>query len=510
MSKQPKPASTDGQSGRRTVVYARISKDITGEELGVTRQLEECRQYAASHGLAIVGEFSDNSISAYRTVQVKAADGTRRTEKRALPRPGYEAMLDYIEKADLPVEVVLAWSVDRIFRQSRMLEDFIDFLEGHTRLDIQAVHGSEYDLSTSEGRQTARIIVSIATGESERKSERIRSQKAQAASMGRRLGGGVRPFGYQGTDFNQIDEDEAALIRQWAQLVIAGEPVRQMALQASAAGIKTPRGNNWQTTTLRRLLTSARVGGKLEHNGVIVGPAEWPAILDEATQQQVIAILDARGDRYRRGDRKPTLLAGIAACGLCGGKLRSQPVKRNGVSQPALACRNDPASNAHGCGKIKVRGDWAEAFVEAYVLELLNDPDLVARLAALRSSSGNRDSELVTEIQRIEQAIARVNRFLVNGTLDEAEGRKAKDELLAEKRQVEAKLTTIRSQAPVAAMLSTQDRRAEWKSLGVEGRRELIAGFIKQLIVKPAKRGSTKPDPNRFAIILHDDLLGVG
>ncbi|VII97676.1 Recombinase [Arthrobacter sp. DR-2P] len=35
---------------RSAAIYARISSDQTGEALGVTRQLEDCRKLAADHG----------------------------------------------------------------------------------------------------------------------------------------------------------------------------------------------------------------------------------------------------------------------------------------------------------------------------------------------------------------------------------------------------------------------------------------------------------------------------
>ncbi|VXC31982.1 hypothetical protein ARTHRO9AX_270001 [Arthrobacter sp. 9AX] len=51
---------------RSAAIYARISSDQSGEALGVTRQLEDCRKLAADHGWTIGDEYVDNDISAYK------------------------------------------------------------------------------------------------------------------------------------------------------------------------------------------------------------------------------------------------------------------------------------------------------------------------------------------------------------------------------------------------------------------------------------------------------------
>ncbi|WP_255499967.1 recombinase family protein [Actinotalea sp. JY-7885] len=58
-------------------VYARISQDRSGEELGVRRQLADCRVEAQRRGWAVAEEYVDDDLSAY--------SGKK--------RPAYERML---------------------------------------------------------------------------------------------------------------------------------------------------------------------------------------------------------------------------------------------------------------------------------------------------------------------------------------------------------------------------------------------------------------------------------
>src|SRR5262245_61793075 len=91
---------------RRCALYLRISDDREGEAKGVERQRRDCRKYARERGWQIVAEFTDNDIS--------ASSFTKKT------RPEYKRMLQLVKSGD--VDVVLAWSLDRLYRRPRELE----------------------------------------------------------------------------------------------------------------------------------------------------------------------------------------------------------------------------------------------------------------------------------------------------------------------------------------------------------------------------------------------------
>ena len=81
MSKTPKSAA----------IYARISLDLDGTGLGVARQLEDCRAFAAQHGWVIGDEYVDNDTSAY--------SGKK--------RPEYSRMLEDIAGGDRDAVIAL-------------------------------------------------------------------------------------------------------------------------------------------------------------------------------------------------------------------------------------------------------------------------------------------------------------------------------------------------------------------------------------------------------------------
>jgi site-specific DNA recombinase len=50
----------------RCAIYCRISEDRTGQEYGISRQLQDARELVRSRGWDVAGEFSDNDISAHK------------------------------------------------------------------------------------------------------------------------------------------------------------------------------------------------------------------------------------------------------------------------------------------------------------------------------------------------------------------------------------------------------------------------------------------------------------
>ena len=79
--------------------------------------------------------------------------------------------------------------------------------------------------------------------------------------------------------------------------MLMGESVRSIAFDFNDRGIKPVAGGRWVGSTLRRVLMSPRIAGLREHNGEVVGKAVWPAIIDGATHDRLVGLLDDPGRR---------------------------------------------------------------------------------------------------------------------------------------------------------------------------------------------------------------------
>ncbi|WP_275888197.1 recombinase family protein [Nonomuraea lactucae] len=159
------------QTLKRSSIYLRISLDHTGEGLAVERQRADCERIARERGWKIVATYTDNSISA---------------SDKANVRPDYDRMVrDY---SNGRFDAVICWDLDRLTRQPRQLEDWIDAATEPGLLLVTA--NGEADLSTDGGRLFARIKASVARAEVER--ARQSAAQRQRAAMGRPPRG-VRP-----------------------------------------------------------------------------------------------------------------------------------------------------------------------------------------------------------------------------------------------------------------------------------------------------------------------------
>jgi site-specific DNA recombinase len=148
------------------------------------------------------------------------------------PRPEFERMLDDLRSRR--IGAVLAWHLDRLTRHPRELEAFIDLCD-ELRVELGCVTG-EVDLGSHIGRLTARVLGGLARYESDHKSERIRRKHEEIAVKGRVSGGGSRPYGYE-ADKVTIRAAEAAIVRECATRLLAGEPVRSIARDLNERGV---------------------------------------------------------------------------------------------------------------------------------------------------------------------------------------------------------------------------------------------------------------------------------
>ncbi len=278
---------------RRVGIYVRISKDRSGEMVGVARQEEDCRARATEKGWDIVEVYVENDTSAFKSRK---------------PRPEWQRLLGDIRSG--AIDALLAQHPDRFNKGGRDLEDLIDAVEA-TGCLVDSVDYRHYDLSSRSGRTLARLIGVVARDESEAKSERYANKHAELARKGR-WHGGRRPYGYDvvptvrgkapsdGT--LMVLADEAEIIRDAAERALAGETLYSICSDLNRRGVPTAQGATWRTQTMRRILTSHTHAGRREYKGEAVSQATWPAIIEDVTHRRLkLLLLDDRRRVGRRG-----------------------------------------------------------------------------------------------------------------------------------------------------------------------------------------------------------------
>ncbi len=367
-------------TGTRCAVYLRISLDRTGDRLAVDRQREDCEKIAAERGWQMVKEYVDNSVSAYAREKV---------------RPDYDRMVaDYRAGA---FDAIVCWELDRLTRQPRQLEDWIEWAEGG-RLQLVTANG-EADLTTDGGRMYARIKAATSRAEMERKAERQRRALRQRADHGRPPLG-VRLTGY--TTTGDVIPDEAETVRDIFARFAAGESLKGLVRWLTKTGRTTRHGKAWSPSTVRTILTNPRYAGHAVYRGARHGAVEgtWQRLVTPETFAVVQhRLTDPRRATNRQGTDRKHLGSGLYRCS-CGLPMR-------GWSGNRYRC-------ADGC--YSRSGTEVDPLVEAVVVERLSRPDL-AELLTDRGGS-ERAEALLSEVRRLRDRLAAVEGDYDAGLID--------------------------------------------------------------------------------------------
>lgn len=251
----------------RAAVYLRISRDDARLGLAVERQRSECLALIKKMGLELAQTYTDNAVSAYA---------------RRVTRPAFDAMTKDYESGKF--DVVVAWDIDRFSRQPVQMERWIEM--GESR-GLQIITPTEVtDLGTDNGRMFARIKLSVARAEVERKSARQKAQVEQAKESGiyrHRLG------------FNDPD-----VIKRIFSMALDGDGVYKIAQTLNADGLTTLAGKAWTGQSVKAIVARTP-----RHRGTLIPADDY---------DKAVALV-SRGVRV--GPKSKGRFSGVARC-TCG------------------------------------------------------------------------------------------------------------------------------------------------------------------------------------------------
>jgi len=452
-------------------IYARISSDPDHDQLGVGRQLADCRARAAERGWRVLDEYVDDDKGAWS----------------GKPRPEYRRMLADI--VDGQVGAVLVWHTDRLTRHPRELEEYIEVCEPHSVL-THAVTSGDIDLTTSDGQCFARILGAMARKESDDKSRRIRRKHEELALAGKLAGGGTRPFGYQ-ADRRTIEPQEAAIVREAAERILAGDSLRSLSADLNRRGVPTVTGTRWVSSVLRQMLLSARISGQREHHREIVAPGDWDAIITPDQTARLRALL-TDPERLTSRTARRYALTGLLRCSVCGSRLVARP---RGDGARRYICAKGPG--LPGCGGIAILSDTLERFIVEAVLHRLDSPALAAALAGASAPSELPDAmrlEAETSSRELEQlAAAWGNRQIT--WLEFLAARKPIEARLESAKRTFARRSRVTALEPYVGASSTL--RELWPELPLSRQRAVLAAILDRVVVGRAVPGRNTFDESR-------------
>lgn len=457
----------------RCAIYLRISLDPTGEQLAVQRQREDCLKIAAARGWQVIEpHYTDNSVSAW--------------DKRK-KRPGYDAMVAGYR--DGKFDAIVVWDLDRLTRQPRQLEDWIDAAE-ERGLKLVTANG-EADLSTDAGRLFARIKAGVARSESDRKAAR------QARALRQRAEAGNAPLGVRLTGYTtsgalapadrcdvatRREISETGLIREIFDRFHSGDSLKGIATWWKNSPYPTRHGRDPSPSSIRDILTNPRYAGRViynRHAAKGTGPsaaATFPPLIGEAVFDAVQHKLADPRRRKQVGTDRKHLGSGLYLCGVC-----DRPVRSHGTPH-RYRCPQ---------GHVTRTADLVDEYVLALIREQLSRPGLATLLAV---PAGKEAQDLTAVIETLRGRLERTKADYDTDLIDGERYRVKTAKLTAELGTAETARVRLLAGSEVAGTLTAPDPVAAFDAapLGVQ---RAVIGFFVTVRLDPAPRGRRGFDP---------------
>jgi hypothetical protein len=414
---------------------------------------------------------------------------------------------------------VLAYASGRLTRRPREHEEQISLAENH---GVQYLFSKspEFDLNTAAGRGTARILAATDAMEAEHIGERVSRAKMGLVDAGK-WRGGSRPTGYERGGM-VLRPDEAKRVADAVEHVTAGGSIRSVSalwnrvmpvtgwtktrvlttLHANPAGereaatiaalnagtvtlpevvrewidrrIPVP-GGKWVGSTVLGVLRNPRIAGLNCHNGQIMGPAAWPAIITADQYAALTAVLNPRkkGPNMARRSLK-WIGSGLYQCGApgCVGGLLSSA--QGGRGAPAYRCRN----SAH----LTVSAEGIDLAVRELAIAILERDGV----SLLRQTGDSIDfTHLQNESVSIRARLDGAAEAYAAGDFDIREWRKASMALKARLTSVEAELSRVTAASVHAGVADAPSPRAAFLAASIDRQRAIVTDLM-QVVVKPA------------------------
>lgn len=525
-------ASLKGQPAYK---YKRISDDREGLELGVDRQDDDLDALAKYLGVTVVGDFTDNDIS--------ASTNTKQY------RPDYEDMMAKLEAG--PVKIVLAYTTSRLTRKPEENERQIQ-LGRFGGVQYYYVRGQSLDLQVAANRRMARYQAANDAGEAEELQERVLRKKLQDAREGKTKGG-RRLYGYGKVigfdpikqrdilDIYQQRDEEVAVLQEAKQRTLAGESQFDVVRAFNQRGLRTAMGGLWTTGKLSRTLLNEsyvqfdptrhptdcpclknpETGGTRKHHEAR-HRAKWPAVFSRPEHEALARVFNSRSKYWVNTGRlrgRTYLLSGLIFCGgtwpdtdrqgeVCGGYMYGQGKKEHGRYIRRYACKKwDNHGIRVGCCTVFRIADAVEKYVSEQVLYRFDSPEVAHALAP--ADNEERMAHVVQELAELQMRREEL-------AAEYAAGEHDKDDYRVMLRTVKDKLTA--AEAEKKSLLSAKAKslsvptdgglRELWESASMEWRASVVKLVVDKVIIHPGRSGGKKW-PDKYGWRFNPDLVEI-
>ena len=394
--------------------YVRVS---TGkqDELSPDSQAKLLKDYAKSHGYVVSKIFFELGISG----------------RKADKRPEFQKMIGLAKSSDHPVDVILVWKFSRFARNQEESIVYKSLLRKQSNVDVVSV--SEPLIDGPFGSLIERIIEWMDEYYSIRLSgEVLRGMKEKATKKGYQMS---PPFGYRAVgngDPYKIDPDEMKVVDFICdEFDRHNSDVTKITRKLNDMGVRTRRGNPFESRSVERILKNPFYYGLVAWNGITFMGTHEVHYSKERFEARMKKIQTTYKPLKRRDVSScKHWLSGILKCGYCGASLAYNGANRH---SPGFQCyRYSKGMHAESCS---ISEKKVVAALEEYFEKLLSGMDF--EYSYRSAETGEKISEresLLSELDKISNREKRI-RIAYENEVDTLEEYKRNKERLQKDRE---------------------------------------------------------------------------
>jgi len=410
-------------------IYCRkSSEDEERQILSIEAQLTELREFAKQNNLFVVKEYY---------------------ESKTAKEPGREVfnfMMSEIEKGN--ASGILAWNPDRLARNS------IDGGKVIYLVDTGKITSLKFPTFWFEATPQGKFMLSVAFGQAKYYTDNLRENILRGIRQKIRRGelSAKAPLGY----FNEprlrtIEPDKKTFnkVKEILRAFATGEyTLTKIQSKMFSLGLVGKDGKLPHLSTIQKILTNPFYYGHFRYRGEVHQGSHKPMISKKLFDQIQEALILNGKPRKERGPKNFQFL-NFAVCGECGYSITAERhIKKSGLKFVYYRCTHKSKTQnctqtrflreevlteqvKENCQKVSLPDDWREKY-----LAKMNEWEKE------NSQSSNFFAQnLKTELSAIKTKIDRLMDGYLEGSFELVEFQEKKNKLMAEKKDIEEKLS---------------------------------------------------------------------
>lgn len=477
---------------KRAVAYVRVSTTEQAEQgYSIDAQIQTIKQYCQRQNLDLVEVYADRGISG----------------KSLSKRQQLQALLAGAQRDEF--EMVVIWKNSRLARNVKLLLEIVDTLQAHN-IELYSI-SENFRIDTASGKLMLQVMASVSEFERNEISENVLLGMKKRARDG--YTNGNRVLGYDntkladGTKTLAVNEDEARVVRFIFDAYLQHQGLRSIANEANHRGYQTKRGNSFSTTAIRDILRNPVYVGLVQYGkyeqwelkrrrGKMADPilvrGKHPAIISQATWDQVQTRLKAQSRTPKWNQQGANLLTGLLRCPECGGPMAASNTTntlKDGTKKRIryYSCANFRNKGTAVCHANSIQADEAEALVAEKLMLVLREPYIGQKVVRQMTTKWSEQQQLLQQLilskqQNIDELGQKKQRLL--DTIEEEPLVKADLEprihqLTVEQVHIEADIQVLQNRA--------QEKPEDVLAQNVDQLLRLVASIVSEQATKTLK-----------------------